>query len=87
MAFSQSHAIPPTGEWSRGSDRVIRGGSWNNQGVNCMASNRNRNEPGNANQNLGFRLLAAPQFVPLCASIGTDRFPVLLRKKAQMKGQ
>lgn len=45
---------------SRGSVRVIRGGSWNNNGVNCTASNRNSNEPGNANNNLGFRLLAAP---------------------------
>jgi len=39
---------------------VIRGGSWNNNGVNCRASNRNSNEPGNRNNNLGFRLAAAP---------------------------
>jgi hypothetical protein len=39
---------------------VIRGGSWNNNGVNCTASNRNRNEPDNRNNNLGFRVLAAP---------------------------
>jgi len=64
---------------------VIRGGSWNNQGANCTASNRNRNEPDNSNNNLGFRLLAAPQFVPLCASIGTDRFPVLLLKEGGTK--
>jgi hypothetical protein len=39
---------------------VIRGGSWNNNAENCTAANRNRNEPGNANNNVGFRLLAAP---------------------------
>jgi hypothetical protein len=39
---------------------VIRGGSWNNNGENCTASNRNWNAPANADNNLGFRLLAAP---------------------------
>ena len=38
-----------------------RGGSWNNNGQNCRSANRNRNEPSNENNNLGFRLAAAPR--------------------------
>lgn len=41
-----------------GSNRVNRGGSWNNNARNCRASNRNNNSPGNRNNNLGFRLLS-----------------------------
>ena len=36
---------------------VLRGGSWNNNPQNVRASNRNRNEPENHNNNLGFRCL------------------------------
>jgi sulfatase modifying factor 1 len=35
--------------------RVLRGGSWNNNPRNARASNRNRNEPENRNNNIGFR--------------------------------
>jgi formylglycine-generating enzyme required for sulfatase activity len=35
---------------------VLRGGSWNNNANNCRAANRNRNEPGNRNNNIGLRL-------------------------------
>lgn len=35
--------------------RVLRGGSWNNNPENLRASNRNRNEPDNRNNNIGFR--------------------------------
>ena len=38
--------------------RVIRGGSWLNYGIQCAASDRNRRDPDNARNNLGFRLLA-----------------------------
>ena len=34
----------------------MRGGSWNNDAGNCRSANRNRNDPGNRNNNLGFRL-------------------------------
>jgi len=43
---------------SSGSNRVNRGGSWNNNAANARASNRNRNNPDNRNNNLGFRLVA-----------------------------
>ena len=41
-----------------GSDGVrseLRGGSWNNHSTNLRAANRNRNQPGNRNDNIGFR--------------------------------
>jgi formylglycine-generating enzyme required for sulfatase activity len=45
----------------RGSNRVKRGGSWNNTANNCRAANRNNNTPGNRNNNLGLRLASTPQ--------------------------
>ena len=46
-----------------GSNRVMRGGSYNNDAGNCTSSNRNNNAPSNDNNNNGFRLAcsAAPQ--------------------------
>lgn len=41
-----------------GSNRVKRGGSWNNNADNCTSSNRNNNNPSNANNNNGFRLVS-----------------------------
>ncbi|MEO0444952.1 MAG: SUMF1/EgtB/PvdO family nonheme iron enzyme [Verrucomicrobiota bacterium] len=61
-------------------NRVLRGGSWNNSAQNCRSAQRNANDPGNRNDNIGFRLLAAhpfseeaadPAFVP--APAGRDR--------------
>ena len=42
-----------------GSNRVLRGGSWNNNGRNTRSANRNRNEPTNRNNTIGFRLSLA----------------------------
>lgn len=39
--------------------RVLRGGSWNNNGRDLRCANRNRNEPDNRNDNIGFRLALA----------------------------
>ncbi|MCF8366466.1 MAG: SUMF1/EgtB/PvdO family nonheme iron enzyme [Bacteroidales bacterium] len=44
----------------RGSNRVLRGGSWNNNARNCRVANRNNNNPDNRNNNNGFRLVLAP---------------------------
>lgn len=38
-----------------GSNRVLRGGSWNNNANNCRSANRNNNGPDNRNNNNGFR--------------------------------
>lgn len=48
------------GERPEATNRVIRGGSWRNDAGNCRAANRNRNEPEDRNENLGFRVAAAP---------------------------
>jgi len=45
---------------SSGSNRVKRGGGWNNNARNARAANRSRNEPDNRNNNLGFRLALPP---------------------------
>ncbi|MGH6815311.1 MAG: SUMF1/EgtB/PvdO family nonheme iron enzyme [Hyphomicrobiaceae bacterium] len=36
--------------------RVVCGGSWNNNPDNLRSANRNRNQPDNQNNNVGFRL-------------------------------
>ncbi|MEW6184068.1 MAG: reverse transcriptase domain-containing protein [Bacillota bacterium] len=41
-----------------GSNRVNRGGSWNNNADNLRSSNRDNNSPDNRNNNLGFRLVS-----------------------------
>jgi hypothetical protein len=43
-----------------GSNRVLRGGSWNNNASNCRVANRNNNNPSNSNNNNGFRLVNMP---------------------------
>ena len=41
-----------------GSNRVIRGGNFNNNAQNVRSANRNNNSPGNRNNNIGVRLLS-----------------------------
>jgi hypothetical protein len=49
-----------------GSNRVNRGGSWNNIASNCRTANRNNNSPGNSNNNLGFRLARSSKKMEFC---------------------
>ena len=44
----------------QGSNRVNRGGSWNNNANNCRVANRNNNNPDNSNNNIGFRAVLPP---------------------------
>ena len=46
---------PLSGKGVRSKVRVLRGGSFNNDTRNLRAANRNRNEPDNRNNNIGFR--------------------------------
>jgi hypothetical protein len=45
-----------SGRGHQGTNRVIRGGSWNSNARNVRAAYRNRNHPSNRWINLGFRL-------------------------------
>mgnify|MGYP003835745527 FL=1 len=45
----------------RGANRVMRGGSWNNDAQNCRSAIRNRIKPDNRNDNVGFRLSSSRQ--------------------------
>ncbi|MFM9847386.1 MAG: SUMF1/EgtB/PvdO family nonheme iron enzyme [Hyphomicrobiaceae bacterium] len=36
--------------------RVLRGGSWNNNPRNLRSADRNRNQPDNRNNRIGFRV-------------------------------
>jgi len=64
------------GERPMGSNRVIRGGSWNNDARNCRSAYRNRNWPENRNQNLGFRLARSSADGVDSLPDGTGRFPM-----------
>jgi len=60
---------------SVGSNRVNRGGSWNNHPENCRSANRNNNSPGNRNNNLGFRLALARRIVEHVRRTGQSPVP------------
>ena len=61
-----------------GEHRVLRGGSWINNGRNTRSAYRNRNTPDNRNNNTGFRLALAHTHVDslfdpiIIPSIGFD---------------
>ncbi|GHT84316.1 hypothetical protein FACS18947_1600 [Bacteroidia bacterium] len=54
-----THILQNLGLNTKGSNRVNRGGSWNNNAQNVRVPNRNNNSPGNRNNNLGFRLASS----------------------------
>jgi formylglycine-generating enzyme required for sulfatase activity len=53
--YSVKPQYNPSGPES-GSNRVIRGGSWNNDADDCRSAYRNHNDPGDRDNDLGFRL-------------------------------
>ncbi len=60
--YENSPVDSPTGP-STGSDRVARGGGWNNGPRNCRSANRYGDEPGSRygrNCGLGFRVALVP---------------------------
>ena len=57
--YPKEDVTDPTGAYS-GSNRVNRGGSWNNNARNCRSANRNNNNPDNRNNNIGFRIVLSP---------------------------
>ncbi|NJN88372.1 MAG: SUMF1/EgtB/PvdO family nonheme iron enzyme [Leptolyngbyaceae cyanobacterium SL_7_1] len=52
-----SHCPVKTGKTRGRHFRLLRGGSWNNNPRNCRSANRNRNNPDNRNNNIGFRVV------------------------------
>ena len=46
-----------------GDNRVLRGGSWINNGRNCRSARRNMNQPDRRNNNIGFRLSLAQNVI------------------------
>ena len=58
-----------------GSNRVNRGGNWGNDARNCRSANRNRNTPGNRNNNLGLRVSRARREVEHVRRTGQDPVP------------
>ncbi len=64
--------VPSGGTDKNGSNRVNRGGSWNNNAENCAVSNRNSNSPDNRNNNLGFRLVRSAQLALWSGNLAAD---------------
>jgi len=50
--------------------QLLRGGSWNNNPRNCRSAYRNHNQPGNANNNVSFRVVCLPQHPLLSEPLG-----------------
>ena len=65
---------PQRGVGHKGTNRVLRGGSWNNPAENVRAAYRNRNDPSNRNPNYGFRLSRAHR---RCGGIVDDPAAIL----------
>ena len=55
-AYPSGYVVDPTGA-SSGTLRILRGGSWRNDASGCRSANRDRIDPGNRGNGLGFRLV------------------------------
>lgn len=60
----------------KGQKRVLRGGSWNNNGRNLRSAQRNANHPDRRNRNIGLRLAGALPIIRTGGSVNQrmDRF-------------
>ena len=58
-AYPDGAVTDPVGP-GKGSDHVIRGGSWSSVAANCRSANRGMGVPTYRNDNLGFRLALSP---------------------------
>ena len=65
-----------------GRKRVLRGGSWINNGRNLRSANRNGNQPDDRNHNIGLRLAGA-----LWAGGSVNQRPVLFQPSLVVVGQ
>jgi hypothetical protein len=54
--------MPPTYTIGGRVLQLLRGASWNNNLRNCRSAYRNHNQPDNANNNVGFRVVCLPQY-------------------------
>jgi hypothetical protein len=61
LAFSAQELQPRMGGRAAAA-RVVRGGSWNNNQMNARCACRNRNDPDNYNNNVGFRVVVSIAF-------------------------
>ncbi|WP_366504290.1 SUMF1/EgtB/PvdO family nonheme iron enzyme [Polycyclovorans algicola] len=59
LTFSADPRIRTAGS-RPAADRAIRGGSWNNNAARLRSANRNHNDAGNRNNNLGLRVASPP---------------------------
>ncbi|MCP4043358.1 MAG: SUMF1/EgtB/PvdO family nonheme iron enzyme [Gammaproteobacteria bacterium] len=58
-----------------GENRVLRGGSWINNGRNVRSAYRNTDDPSNRNRNYGLRLARAREQRRM-TRFGPDHYPV-----------
>jgi hypothetical protein len=66
------------------SARVLRGGSWNNNPLNCRSAYRNNNHPTNRNNNVGFRVAKAHSVWPARFEVCVRRFMDRRREAGSM---
>jgi hypothetical protein len=59
MTAAAKHANLFAGSMRKCRERVLRGGSWNNNGRNLRSAYRNGKSPDNRNDNIGLRLAGA----------------------------
>ncbi|HZZ28871.1 MAG TPA: SUMF1/EgtB/PvdO family nonheme iron enzyme [Pirellulales bacterium] len=54
--YSSSKADDPQG-WPQGSERVLRGGTWNNDAFHCRCAFRDNHDPSRCTYDIGFRVV------------------------------